>query len=82
MTVPSAPEAAKTDDSDGCQATEVIGAVCQLKEATGDGAGALALDGESVEERWATRRCSGTHPWKLRRSQTLSAPSSPPLRSR
>ena len=35
MTWSSAPEAAKTDVSDVCHSTEVIGALCHEKSATG-----------------------------------------------
>lgn len=46
VTWSSAPAAAKHESSVGCHSIEVMGAVCQEKEATGVGAGDLVL------QRW------------------------------
>ena len=51
VTWSSAPAAAKHDSSVGCHSIEVIGPVCQLKAATGVGAGALVLQTGRERER-------------------------------
>jgi len=58
VTWSSAPAAAKHDSSVGCHSIEVIGPVCQLKAATGVGAGALVL--QTGRERGELESASGS----------------------
>lgn len=80
MTWSSAPEATKALSSVGCHSTDVIGALCQLNVATGEGF-AASLQNRKVSVGFLTSK-SPTYGFHERISQTLRFPSSPPLTSK
>jgi hypothetical protein len=74
VTWSSAPDAANTDVSDVCHSTEVMGALCHEKSATG-----VAF----LSSQYLPLHIGGTaYCLNILRSQTLSPPSSPPLSSK
>ena len=84
VTWSSAPDAAKMESSVGCHSTDVIGALCHVKDATGVGSGAEVLVEIVRLIASTTDYCPATHPrfFTFRKSQTLIPPSSSPLRRR
>lgn len=72
------------ESSVGCHSTDVMGARCHVKDATGVGSGAEVLVRRALTQIATSKLPAATHPlfFTFRKSHTFISPSSPPLRSR